>query len=127
MQAHMSGVPLDPMERELAVHSPAWEPPNTHKHANQSRPRSGPGGGSAFRFEGPSYGSEGPSYGSWSIRHACAPPTPLHGSSWRKPPAPAPRLAVRLLDSAVLMIAATFASQDDQYQVSPGPSTRLTA
>jgi len=121
LQAHLTGVPLEPIERELAVYSPSWSPlsSSTSSYGDHDVSSGGDGADSV------GYGSDGYS----SNTHAAAgagpggggsgserPPTPLHGATWRRPPSSSARLENRLLDASIQMCAATFATQDDHYQ-----------
>jgi hypothetical protein len=131
MQAQLSGSPLESIERELAVYSPSWAP----HHVDDGASGSGFGGGFGDALKddvgvfGPSFSfnemsltksiekMSSSSYSSNSSSYRQVSPTPLHGANWRLPPPPSSRLETRLLDASVLVMATTFACQDDNYQV----------
>jgi hypothetical protein len=135
LQGHLTGVALEPIERELAVYSPAWAPAPAHHSPRTAAAAAGEGDsgpwGHGFGSSGVGDGGEESSDGDGeesgeafsppagplsAAAVAERPPTPLHGATWRRPPPPSARLDVRLLDASVQMCAATFATQDDQYQ-----------
>jgi len=135
LQAHLTGVALEPIERELAVYSPSWSPtsssslsssPSSASHDAASSSGGYGGGGSAGDDDidyGDGDSSSGAHAGAGGAGASGAggagperPPTPLHGATWRRPPLSSARLENRLLDASIQMCAATFATQDDHYQ-----------
>ena len=130
LQVHLTGAPLDNIERELAVYSPTWEVCSLRLwlRLRTSAHLTSPHVASlhvtlililmrtltltltlALTFYETCLTclSQGPATG---------PPTPLHGAKWRRPPPPSARIDVRLLDASILLAAATFSYQDTHDQ-----------